>query len=944
MKRLLFVSFMFAVALCACQKAPELTLTGPASIDLSVDGGSGSITFTANRDWTVSSSDSWITISPSSGSASDGAVTVTVRCNANTTYEDRTATVTIRMEELSQTVTVRQPANLGIVLSTQAYDLQSGAKTIDVTVQANVDYTVDISEKWIKQTGTKALESKTLSFSIDENTTYDNREGIITLKPKQTGVAEQVISVKQAQKDALNVEKTSYDMPYGGGEIEIKVEANVAFDVTPNVDWLHYVSTKALSSSTVVIKVDENTTYSAREGKVEIAQQNGSLKHTITVKQAGRIAVTSVELNKTSVSLMEGTSETLTATVKPDNATDKTVTWDSSDPAIATVDETGKVVAIKEGSAKIIAKAGAKTAECALTIFKEVPITSIELNKTDITLNVGESETLVATIKPDNATDKTVSWVSSNSEVASIDEAGKVTALSEGATKIIATAGAMSAECTLTVISVPNGNISFADEKIKQKLVERFDSDGDGEISYKEAALVTSIEGVFGAIKTYTSFNEFQYFTGVTVVPKSMFENWNLLESIVLPQSITVIYESAFKNCGKLLSINIPESVTSIRGYAFDGCEGLHSVFITNMEGWLKINFNIGSHPFIASNSGTLYLNNQTVVDVVVPESISKINDNAFYGCQSIKSVTISGDITYLGYDCFSGCSNLAEIELPVSLTFIGSSAFSGCRSLNKITIPNGITQIGYGLFAGCSSLTEIIIPNSITSIGNSAFWGCSSLTYFSIPETVSTIEDNTFNGCSSLATIAIPESVSCIGNSAFESCSSLTSINLPESITSIGNNAFKGCSSLESVVLPSSISKIEVFTFYECSNLKSVTIPDSVSEIGSFAFKGCEKLISISIPSKVTRLEQYTFYGCSSLKNFTIPSSITFIDDNAFGYCTGLEGITVLPTTPPGMFYTALYNTNECPIYVPAESVDTYKTTGGWKTYESRIQAIVNN
>ena len=370
MKKVLFAIAAGLLLLASCQKAPQLTITSPASIDLNVDGSSGTITFTANRDWTVSASDSWVTVSPSSGAASDAPVTVTVRCNANTTYDDRTATVTIRMEDQVQTVTIRQPANIGVVLPKQVFELQSDAKSIDVEVQANVEYTVSASVDWIKQTGTKGLTSKTLTFSIEENATYDSREGKITIKPQDGSVQEQVISVKQAQMDALNVEKTTYDMPYGGGEIEIKVEANVSFDVTPNADWIHYVQTKALSNSTVVLKIDENATYSAREGKVEIKQQNGSLKHTITVNQAGRIAVTSVKLDKTSLSIKPGDTATLVATVKPDNATDKTVTWTSSDSAIATVDETGKVTAVKIGSATITAKAGEQSATCSVKVPK----------------------------------------------------------------------------------------------------------------------------------------------------------------------------------------------------------------------------------------------------------------------------------------------------------------------------------------------------------------------------------------------------------------------------------------------------------------------------------------------------------------------------------------------------------------------------------------------
>lgn len=359
-----------AVGLSSCQKAPELTLTGPASLEISADGGSNSITFTANRDWSVRSSDSWVSISPSSGTASDGTVTVSIRCNENTTYEDRSATITITMEELSQMVTVKQPANLGIVIPTKSYDLASDARSIEVEVQSNVQYTVSISDNWIKQTGTKGLTTNKLTFSIEENKTYDSREGKITIKPNEGNVQEQVISVKQAQKDALIVKDTSFDMPYGGGEIEVKVEANVSFDVKPSEDWIHYVETKALSGSTVRLKVDENPTYSAREGKIEIKQKNGTLSHTLTVKQAGRIAVTSIELNKKSLTLKEGESETLTATVKPNNATDKTVTWTSSDDTVATVDESGKVTAVKKGTATITAKAGEKSATCSVVVYR----------------------------------------------------------------------------------------------------------------------------------------------------------------------------------------------------------------------------------------------------------------------------------------------------------------------------------------------------------------------------------------------------------------------------------------------------------------------------------------------------------------------------------------------------------------------------------------------
>ena len=381
-----------------------------------------------------------------------------VRCDANTTYDERTATVTIKMEELFQIVTIKQPANLGIVLATQLYDLASDARTLEITVQANVQYSVAISGNWIKQTGTKGLTTDKLTFSIEENKTYDSREGKITIKSQNSSVQDQVITVRQAQKDALIIKDTSFDMPYGGGEIEVKVEANVEFEVKPDVDWIHYVETKALSNSTIRMTVDENPTYENRSGKIEVKQKNGELSHTITVNQAQRIAVTSVELDKTSLKINVGDSETLVATVKPDNATDKTVTWTSSDEAIATIDETGKVTAVKEGSATITAKAGEKTAECKVTVL--VAVTSVELNKTTLSIIEGESETLTATVKPDNATDKTVIWTSSDEKIATVKD-GKVTAVKVGEATITATAGDKTTECKVTVTPVPVSSVSL---------------------------------------------------------------------------------------------------------------------------------------------------------------------------------------------------------------------------------------------------------------------------------------------------------------------------------------------------------------------------------------------------------------------------------------------------------------------------------------------------
>ena len=166
--------------------------------------------------------------------------------------------------------------------------------------------------------------------------------------------------------------------------------------------------------------------------------------------------------------MKEGESETLVATVSPDNATDKTVTWSSTNTSVATVDASGRVTAIKEGTATITAKAGDKSATCSVTVSKNVvAVTSIALNKTSLSLKEGESETLVATVSPDNATDKTVTWSSTNTSVATVDASGRVTAIKEGTATITAKAGDKSATCAVTVKkkadSGQNENFEFED-------------------------------------------------------------------------------------------------------------------------------------------------------------------------------------------------------------------------------------------------------------------------------------------------------------------------------------------------------------------------------------------------------------------------------------------------------------------------------------------------
>lgn len=216
---------------------------------------------------------------------------------------------------------------------------------------------------------------------------------------------------------------------------------------------------------TMTVTAQPNTDIKDREASVTITC--GTVSQKFTVKQAGvpTVDVTSVTLDKTTLALVEGEEATLTATVAPDNATDKTVTWSTSDASIATVAD-GKVTAVKEGQATITAKAGDKSATCAVTVAKKViAVTGITLDKPTLSLTEGQEAQLTATVTPDNATDKTVTWSSDKTSVATVDSNGKVTAKGGGEATITAKAGDQSATCHVEV-TVPVTDITLNKEKI----------------------------------------------------------------------------------------------------------------------------------------------------------------------------------------------------------------------------------------------------------------------------------------------------------------------------------------------------------------------------------------------------------------------------------------------------------------------------------------------
>lgn len=330
-----------------------------------------------------------------------------------------------------------------------------------------------------------------------------------------------------------------------------------------------------------------------------------------------------------------------------------------------------------------------------------IPATGISLNQNMLSfIAANQTAQLTATVTPSNATNKSVTWASSNTAVAIVSNTGVVTSKANGTAIITAkTADGtnLTATCTCSVTISSASSITFDDSAVKATCVSNWDKDGDGELSKEEAAAVTDLGTVFQNKNQITSFDELQYFTGLESIGNKAFYGCKAMTSIIIPENLSSIGSYAFYACSGLKSINIPNSVTTIDNYAFADCSSLTAVYITDLLAWCNISYgNSTSQPL--SFAHHLYLNGVEVTRPNIPSGITKINDYAFKDCTGLTSVVFSPSVLSIGKSAFNNCDGLTEVYIPSSVTSIDNYAFYKCSALTDVycyaeVVPNTNTN-----------------------------------------------------------------------------------------------------------------------------------------------------------------------------------------------------------------------------------------------------------
>jgi len=299
---------------------------------------------------------------------------------------------------------------------------------------------------------------------------------------------------------------------------------------------------------------------------------------------------------------------------------------------------------------------------------------------------------------------------------------------------------------------------------------------------------------------------------------------------------------------------------------------------------------------------------------VMIPDSVEKIEFEAFRGCDKLENIKLSENLTIVGYGVFGDCKSISKIEMPKSLkkfdgtwgrgTNLSYGAFGGCSNLKTVNFEAGSTIVCAALFMGCDGIEEIELPDTITEIGDSAFKSCKNLNKVIIPESVTKIDGDAFAECSGLVDIKMHEGINTIGSRAFYKCDRLLDIVIPDSVEKIEFEAFRGCDKLENIKLSENLTIVGYGVFGDCKSISKIEIPKSLKKFdGTWgrgtnlsygAFGGCSNLKTVNFEAGSTIVCAALFMGCDGIEEIELSDTITEIGDSAFKNCKNLDRITM--------------------------------------------------
>ena len=326
------------------------------------------------------------------------------------------------------------------------------------------------------------------------------------------------------------------------------------------------------------------------------------------------------------------------------------------------------------------------------------------------------------------------------------------------------------------------------------------------------------------------------------------------------------------------------------------------------------------------------FYNKTTLTEFSFPETITTIGASAFAFTPLSGALVIPDSVSVIEDAAFAKCSNITSVSLPINLVKIGMFSFADCSSMSGcLTLPNSCEFIGFAAFSHCSGLTgSLTLPNKLKHIDGRAFAYCSG-----------------FNG-----DLNIPESIDCLYGGTFEGCSGLNgslilhnNLKLLKTATSFNYDAigteggqFSNCSFQGELVLPASIATIPPSCFRGNLFSSISEIPEGLIDIGESAFAGCWRLSGVlEFPASLSSIRKSVFWGCSTLEGIILSSNISSIQEGAFAYCYYLNKIISKSIEPPTILSGAFDGVakDNFVVEVPEQSINRYQSDIKWGEFK---------
>lgn len=426
----------------------------------------------------------------------------------------------------------------------------------------------------------------------------------------------------------------------------------------------------------------------------------------------------------------------------------------------------------------------------------------------------------------------------------------------------------------------------------------------------------------------------------VTSVASGCFDG-TAVKSINVNEGVLEIQAEAFKGATLLNTVNLPSSLTSIGSNAFvdtaietinidamtpptvlaDTFTGLTKDCVINVSMyaeslykadpvWSKFNIKavsefeiegtvlvkyVGTSLDVVIPEGITVIgenafSNSLIVKVTMPKTLIEIQNNAFAQCTSLITVDFNDcKLEKIGDKAFNNCSMIETLELPASLKIIGAYAFNSLVSLESILFQEGLETIDTYAFQGCKSLTEITLPEGLTAMGVGAFSSCALLKKVILPDSLTHIPDVAFNLCIQLADINFTETLESIGSGAFIS-TAFKEIDIPASVTSIGHSAFFSCTKVVKVTIRGNVSTLDS-VFGRFFALEELNIYGDIGSIIGYDFVLSEKLDKVHFYGTVGTITNMAFVG-TQIKEVVFHEYVDTIDEYAFNYNKNLERV----------------------------------------------------